>query len=219
MKQIETHPLSGAVFHEMGRCFESFAYTERIGDIARRNPSLRRSAVQALVNQATLMHELYAARRSEFASVVIGTESVETLVTRLLDAAKPMLGGEISTAGVYGELPIQARSRVGDLLSAEPSASQPGKMQIHYAIERISPPFSTIEALLNRMSAEAALRLVSGLRKYDSQDELRKARVWFSEIDSKQHPKNELGFPTDSWFDGVRDMLANPSAHGIKVGR
>ena len=133
-KQIESHPLAGHLLSGMGRTFESFAHTEAIGRLAGGNTSLSRAAVQSLVSQAEILDRLHDDHRNDFQTLVIGGASTGDLVNKLLDAAKPSLGQEDSTAGVYRELRSLARHRLSDLTEAQKSVSLRARQMIQDAI-------------------------------------------------------------------------------------
>lgn len=138
-KQIESHPLSDHLLAGMGRAFESFTQTETIGRLARGSSSMSRVAVQALVHQARILDELRDEHRKDFQSLIIGGVSTEAMVNKLLDVAKPMLGREDSTAGVYRELRSLAGHRLSDLVDAQNSATPRARQMIQDAISFIEP--------------------------------------------------------------------------------
>jgi Bacterial Ig-like domain (group 1) len=139
-KQIESHPLSGHLLSSMGRTFEIFGHTEELGRTAGGSSSLSRAAVQALVYQAEILDRLRDDHPKDFQTLVIGGASSEELINKLLDAAKPMLGRDDTTAGVYRELRSLAKPRLNDLIDAEASATPRGRQMIRDAIGFIDPP-------------------------------------------------------------------------------
>ena len=139
IKQASSHPLGMHCLSEMGRNCESFGQCAEFARIAAQNPALRNAAVDALIQQARVLDKLYEEQKNAFFTLKINGESTDVIINRLLDAAKPLLGTEDSTANVYWELGRLAKHRLQDLKEAQKFASPRVSQRIQDAITRVDP--------------------------------------------------------------------------------
>jgi hypothetical protein len=123
----------------MGRNCEGFGQCAEFARIAAQNPALGHAAVEALTQQARLLDKIYEERKNAFFTLKINGETTGVIINRLLDAAKPLLGNEDSTANVYWELGRLAQHRLQDLKDAQKFASPRVSQRIQDAITRVEP--------------------------------------------------------------------------------
>jgi hypothetical protein len=139
IKQASSHPLGIHCLSEMGRNCEGFGQCAEFARIAAQNPALGHAAVEALTQQARLLDKIYEERKNAFFTLKINGETTGVIINRLLDAAKPLLGNEDSTANVYWELGRLAQHRLQDLKDAQKFASPRVSQRIQDAITRVEP--------------------------------------------------------------------------------
>lgn len=211
-----THPEGGRFLSSI-RCPEGLGMLEEIAKVWREDPAMEDAVSTCLRGLAELVGRIWQESRGRADAAQFGRiagDSPEVHAERLIRTAKPMLGLESSSAGVYGELRQLALTRVQDLVQAHPTATERGKQMIRSALEDIQPPYGEVAQLLPKMDLEGALRLLARINRFASHEEFEQARSWVEQA------KRNHGNPQSErfWFEHLGHRFARPQDYGIKFG-